>query len=199
MDTTDLIDKSVAAIARQLVPPTQRRGERSDFPADTGLLATLRRFDPVTQGRACLYETTQVLSKAGVEETIGGCDAERRHLRWAVLVHCLALAKGAHQARGRNPGEALAGLRYSETRLRQLLQADEGLLLQLMPLLARRLAAEGATVDWLPLARLLLHAELDEARADQARSWIARGYLHAAARNDKPDTSTEDATTGSPA
>lgn len=198
MDTPDFIDKAVADIARQLVPPTQRRGERSASQSDMGLLATLRRFDPVTQGRACLFETTQVLSKAGVEDRLGSRDAERRHLRWAVLVHCLALAKGAHQPDGRDAGEALAGLRYSEARLRQLLQADEALLLQLMPLLARRLGAEGAAVDWLPLAGLLLHADLDEAQADRARSRLARGYLRAAARNDKADTSNPEPTTGSP-
>ncbi len=189
-DNSDFILGAVAAIARQLVPPTQVHGERSAAPADMGLLAALRRFDPVTQGRACLFETTQVLLKAGVEDKLGGADAVRQHLRWAVLVHCLALAKGAHQPGGRSPGEALANLSYSEGRLRQLLQADEALLLQLMPLLARRMAASGGSVDWVPLARLLLHADIDEPRADQARAWIARGYIQAAKHGDKAAPAT---------
>ena len=184
VEPSEFVPRAVAAIAVQLVPPVQARGERAASQADMGLLAALRRFDPVTQGRACLLETTQVLLKAGVEDRLGGADAARHHLRWAVLVHCLALAKGAHQAGGQSPGAALAGLQYKETRLRQLLQADAALLMQLMPLLARRLAASGVTVDWLPLARLLLHADIDEPRADQARAWIARGYLTAAKLDD---------------
>lgn len=189
-EASDFVSRAVAAIARQLVPPTHVRGERSASQADMGLLAKLRRFDPVTQGRACLFETTQVLLNAGVEDQLGGAAAARLQLRWAVLVHCLALAKGAHQAGGRSPGEALAHLNYSEARLRQLLQADEDLLLKLMPLLARRLAAHGTMFDWLPLARLLLHADIDEPRADAARAWIARGYIQAATRANKAAADT---------
>lgn len=209
MDPSDPFrpDIAVTAIARQLEPPTEVDGRRSRTGADMGLLATLRRFHPVTHGHACLLEVTQVLEHAGVEDQLGGSDralVDRRHQRWAVLVHCLAIARGAHKDGGRSPGEALASIGYGENRLRLLLQADEALLLELMPLLARRLAAARATVDWQPLARLLLNAGIDEAAADRARSWIARGYIQAgkqgaadpmaAAATATPD----DTSTGSP-
>lgn len=200
-DPSDFISHAVASIARQLAPLAAAGGPRGAPPPDTGLQAVLRRFDPVTQRRACLYQTTQVLINAGVDDHIGGADAERLQQRWAVLVHALALARGAHQPGGRNPGAALASQRFSELRLRQLLQADEALLLQLMPTLARRLAAAGAAVDWLPLALLLLFADIDEARADRARAWIAAGYLREARTGTQQaaDPSTDDTSqSGSP-
>jgi hypothetical protein len=98
------------------------------------------------------------------------------------VLHCLALAHGRHDSRfDADPGAVLAKLRVSEARLRQLVEADAPVLSTLMPRLARRLAAAGATVNWWPLADLLLHGGLaDEAsrgRADTARQRLVRRYL----------------------
>lgn len=187
-------DSAVTHIAHQLRP----RGPgalRPTAPPDMGLLATLRRFHPLTHGQHCVFETERVLHAAGVHP---GSATEQ--LRWAVIVHCLALARGAISSR--SPGEALAALRFSEPRLRQLLQADADLLLQLMPSLARRLHAAGQALDWWPLAKLVLNAGLNEPAADEARAWIARGFIQAAGREGNNDTvathKTNTTGTGSP-
>jgi hypothetical protein len=77
----------------------------------------------------------------------------------------------------------LARLHLSEARLRQVVEADERVLSVLMPRLARRLAAAGATVNWWPLADLLLYVGCDEAasrtRVDTARQRLIRRYLDA--------------------
>lgn len=139
-----------------------------------GLLATLRRFDPMKQGRQSLFETTQVLMQADIHPG-------ELHDRWALVVHCLALVRGAHNGHS-NPGAAMAAMHFSETRLRQLVQADAALLFDLMPRLARRLAAHGQAVNWWPLALMVLHTGRDEPRADKARSDVIAGYLGATAR-----------------
>ncbi len=154
----------IAAIALQLASPH----------TPMGLLATLRRFDPMKQGRQSLFETTQVLMQADVHPG-------ELHDRWALVVHCLALVRGAHNGHS-NPGAAMAAMQFSETRLRQLVQADAALLFDLMPRLARRLAAHGRAVNWWPLALMVLHTGRDEPRADTARSDVIAGYLGATAR-----------------
>ena len=155
-------DAALLHIARQLAH------ER----VDRGLLATLRRFHPVTHGRHSVFETTQVLHAAGVPDSSAGS-----FQRWAVVVHCLALVRGAHGGRG--PGETLAAMRFSEGRLRHLLEADAPLLFDRLPLVARRAAAAGVVMDWWPLAKLLLNAGVNERSADEARGWLARGFIQA--------------------
>lgn len=147
--------------------------------ASTGTLARLRRFHPQTNPQAALFDTERLLMAADVHPR----DAQQR-LRWAVVLHCLALALGRHDSRfDADPGAVLARLRFSEARLRQLVEADEAVLFALMPRLARRLAAAGATVNWWPLANLLLHGgatdEHGQARADAARQRLIRRYLDA--------------------
>ncbi len=100
--------------------------------------------------------------------------------RWALVVHCLALVRGAHDGRS-NPGAAMVAMQFSEARLRQLVQADAALLFDLMPRLARRLAAHGKAVNWWPLALMVLYTGRDEARADKARAEVIAGYLGATA------------------
>lgn len=156
----------IASIAAQL----------RDGKADTGLLAALRRHHPVTERRRCLFELHQVLDRAGVDIAPDNV----RFDRWALLVHCMALARGAHNPNG-NCGGVLAQAHVSEARLRQLVEADSELLAGLLPLLARRLAAGGWSLNWWPLAQLLLNAELDEAKADAARSQLVQGWLRGAA------------------
>jgi hypothetical protein len=145
--------------------------------AGMGTLARLRRFDPGKNSQAALFDTERMLMAAGVHPR----DAQQR-LRWALVLHCLALAQGRHDPRfDADPGAVLAKLRFGEARLRQLVEADERVLSTLMPRLARRLAAAGATVNWRPLADLLLHSglgdEASRARADAARQRLIRRYL----------------------
>lgn len=147
--------------------------------AGMGTLARLRRFDPAKSPQGALFETERMLMAAGVQPR----DAQQR-LRWALVLHCLALAQGRHDARfDADPGAVLARLRISEARLRQLVEADERVLSTLMPRLARRLAAAGATVNWRPLADLLLQGGPEDIdgrdRADTARHRLVRRYLDA--------------------
>lgn len=141
--------------------------------ADTGTAARLRRFHPSHDGRAALFEAELLLHAAQVHP-----HDEAQRQRWALVLHCLAIAQGAHDPRA-EPGAALARLHFSEARLRQLVEADEAVLADLVPRIARRLAAAGAVVNWRPLADLLLYAGVDEMRADQARRRLVDHYLRA--------------------
>ena len=151
--------------------------------AGTGTLARLRRFHPQQDSQAALFDLERLLLAAQVQPR----DAEE-HARWALVLHCLALAQGRHDSRtDADPGAVMARLRFSEARLRQLVEADERVLATLVPRLAPRLAAAGAAVNWWPLADLLLHAGLadaqSQARADAARQRLIRRYLGAQAQN----------------
>ena len=146
--------------------------------ASPGTLARLRRLDPLTYPRAALFERERMLQSAGI--TALGADRER----WALVLHCLALVQGRHDPRtDAEPGKVLHGLHFSEARLEQLIEADKPLLFSLMPRLARRLAAAGATVNWRPLVDLLLGTSCDdpqrEARADEARQRLVRHFIGA--------------------
>lgn len=146
--------------------------------ASTGTLARLRRFDPQTHPRAALFDRERMLQAAGIQAA--GPDRER----WALVLHCLALAQGRHDARAdAEPGKVLHDLHFSEARLEQLIEADPAVLASLMPRLARRLAAAGATVNWRPLVDLLLGTGSDdpqrEAWADAARQRLVRHFIGA--------------------
>jgi len=145
---------------------------------DRGTLARLRRTDPLRDGRDSIFETERVLRAAGIAVT------GNRRERWALVLHCLAIAQGRHSARAdAKPGQVFAQLRFSEARVKQIVQADWRVLCDLMPRIARRLAAAGETVNWWPLATLLLYADDPEAEcvaaADAARREIVAGYLSA--------------------
>jgi CRISPR type I-E-associated protein CasB/Cse2 len=104
-------------------------------------------------------------------------------LRWSAVVNALALCRGAHVP-GRRCGEVLYQLGISEPRLAMLLAAGRDTLIDLLPRLARRLAAAGQAMDWWPLAHLMLTVERDPAEADKTRTRIARDYVRAQARDD---------------
>ncbi len=151
--------------------------------ASTGTLARLRRHHPGLNPQAAMFDAERLLLAAQVRPD----DADER-ARWALVLHCLALAQGRHDGRfDADPGAVLARLRFSETRLRQLVEADAPVLATLLPRLARRLAAANASVNWWPLAELLLHAGVgtphSQARADAARQRLIRRYLEAQNRN----------------
>lgn len=176
---------SAAADPTLPAPPAEKdalqriAGRLSSPRVDRGLLAALRRFNPLSDGRHNLFEVQQVLLDAGINLSAD----HRLQPRWALVVHCLAIVRGAHQPRS-DTGMRLFDLGLSEARLRQLIEADASLLGDLLPTLARRLAAAGQALDWWPLADLALALDHDapaQARAEQARRRIVQGYLRAAA------------------
>lgn len=159
--------------------------------ASTGTLARLRRFHPLQNPQAAMFETERLLQAAQV----AAHEPEDR-ARWALVLHCLALAQGAHDVRAdAEPGAVLARLRFSEARLRQLVEADEAVLTALVPRLARRLAAAAAAINWWPLVNLLLHAGSEDAQrmklADGARQRLIHHYLLAQSRSMAESSSTE--------
>ncbi len=138
--------------------------------------SALRRFDPLLRLSDAAFELGSVLSRAEVSVQPGWPAYES----WAVVVHCLALVRGAHQ-RDIPVGRALVNVKVSELRVRALLEADRPMLLDLLPRLARRMASASQPMDWAPLARLALYAGLDEMAAERARLEIADSYQRAAA------------------
>lgn len=144
--------------------------------AKPGAYARLRRFDPTKNPQAAVFETEGLLHTAQVHIR----DDDQHHdlrERWALVLHCLAITQGAHDSRA-EPGAVLATLRFSEARLQQLVEASYPVLADLMPRLARRLAAAGAAVNWWPLVHLMLHTDTDqEPVAQQARRRLVRHYL----------------------
>ena len=137
----------------------------------TGELAALRRMNPKTPATASVALYT-LLERAGVDVR----SASPELPRWALVTHCLALVRGAHRPRA-PLGAALHAAGVSESRLKQLLEADSDVLFDLLPRLARRFAAQGLATDWSALVELALTADFDENRADAARLRIARSFV----------------------
>ncbi|MBG6080654.1 type I-E CRISPR-associated protein Cse2/CasB [Rubrivivax gelatinosus] len=138
--------------------------------ADTGTLARLRRHHPGAS-RGAAFDSERLLQAAG----INGSDTARG--RWALVLHCLALADGGHDPRPDHAaGAVLARLRFSEARVRQLVEADEAVLADLLPRIARRLGNTGASANWWPLARLVLD-EADSPEGRAARAEIVRSFV----------------------
>ena len=155
------------AIAAQLASPA----------VNTGMLAALRRFNPVSDGQHNVFEVQQVLLGAGID--LPASSPAQPH--WALVVHCLAIVRGAHHD-ARDTGARLADLGLSEARVRQLIEADAALLADLLPALARRLSASGVTLNWWPLALLVLSLDdAEPARRQGARREIAQGFIRASA------------------
>lgn len=153
------------AIAAQLSSPG----------VNMGMLAALRRFNPVSDGQHNVFEVQQVLLGAGFD--LPASSPAQPH--WALVVHCLAIVRGAHHDQ-RDTGARLADLGLSEARVRQLIEADGPLLVDLLPALARRLAAAGVTLNWWPLALLVLSIDdAEPARGQAARREIAQGFISA--------------------
>jgi len=136
-------------------------------------LARLRRADPANGFMTALFEIEWMLQAADIEP-----HGQDLHHRWALALHCLAIAQGKH-ARDQEAGAVLHRLYAGkEARLRQLIEADFDVLADLMPRLARRLAAANAALDWWPLVNLLLHTGTDqEDRANSARQRLVQQFL----------------------
>ena len=147
----------------------------SSFP--TGHHATLRRMQPGRPSGHAAIVVEQLLHNAGIDARSGV-----EHERWALAIHCLALAYARH-----DPaipfGTALADLGFSEQRLTRLLVDDYGLIADSMPYTARFLAGHGAAADWLDPVRILLHTGTRHGAepAERARMQIARAYARTTA------------------
>ena len=138
-----------------------------------GMVAALRRFNPVTDGQHNVFEIQHVLLDAGID--LAADSPAQQH--WALIVHCLAIVRGAHHEK-RDTGAQLAALGLTEARMRQLIDADGPLLVDLLPTLARRLASAGVSLNWWPLALLVLtQDDEDPTRSQDARREIVQGFL----------------------
>ncbi len=174
-----MVDPVTAHVADNTAPTTSARDALASLAgqikhASTGTAARLRRTRPQQDGGGALFEVEWMLQAA---EIFPRDDAE--HQRWALVLHCLATAGGLHDARA-EPGAVLSRLRFTEARMRQLVEADEATLADLLPRLARRVAAAGAALNWWPLADLLLHAgQPSEVIADRARRRLVHHFLRA--------------------
>jgi CRISPR type I-E-associated protein CasB/Cse2 len=144
--------------------------------------AALRRMNPLDPGRAAVV----------VYDLMAEADVDLRDTdtltRWCVLVHALALARGAHDSRT-SIGSALTEIRFGEARLAQLLSANFALLSEIIPRLARRLHANQQPMDWFPLMHLLLAVDRHQDRTVEARLRIARSFV-AATRSDRESRRT---------
>lgn len=152
-------------------------------PLPVRITAPLRRMVP-EQWSTNLGTLMPVLVRAGVP--VQGIQPQAM-ARWASLVHLVAILAGtagtmAH-AGGRPTGRVLFDIRFSEARLQKLLSARGAAMADSMARLARFLAANGgAPLDLGPLADLILYADRDGERAENARLRIAGDYYGAAAQ-----------------
>jgi len=134
----------------------------------TADLAAIRRMNPSDPSGAAVV-LYRLLGSLG----INGPQARP----WALIVHCLALARGKHRTGGPGVGKALVEIGYGEARLQMLLRADFETLADVLPRLARRLHSRNQLMDWWPLAHLVLGSATDPERAQRAREQIARDYV----------------------
>ncbi len=141
----------------------------------TGPLAELRRMDPKrgAHGTAALH---RLLARYVPDWWLG----DDNFVRWALLVHLLALAAPDQHRGGMPLGSALFSAGYSEGRLTRLLEASEDELDVVLPRMVRFLVAKGERLQPYEIARLVLRRGNDADRLN-----IAREYYRAEAK--QPD------------
>ena len=146
-----------------------------------GERAELRRMSPEDPGcHAFWHIVAQDLEPSGLLP--GGEHARlESERRWAVVLSGMAVMQGLLQT-GRKPGHALAEAGFSEQRLVRLLRARRETLEDALHGVARFLASKGETVDWGPLAQLILHQ--DGEYGERVRRAIARDYYGSLPKND---------------
>jgi len=145
----------------------------------TGEKAALRRLDPAcVDGRhqVALARALHAIGKDGVR------GPERAD--WTLIVNAVALGlHGGHHNPKRPLGAALAevdGENATSKRLDQLLTADRHTLDDLMPRVARRLAAKNQTANWSDAAWLILTAAPDHSAHNTVRARIVRDWVRGA-------------------
>lgn len=161
----------------------------ADGRSSTGELARLRRMNP-REPEGALGVLYAVLGERYLNGSI------QQLQRWTLIVHCLALARGRHREDAPAFGRVLHDLNFGELRLQQVLRADLELLFDLLPRVARRLAAQSAEANWWPVVTLVLNADTASDRsgygrdaeraekADAARLRIAKDFVLAEGADD---------------
>lgn len=139
--------------------------------AEPGQTARVRRQPITPQQQGAAFDTQALLMQAGIDP-VGAAD----FADWALVTHCLALCGGRHDPNA-SAGEQLAALKFSEARMRLLIEADAALLFDLLPRLARRVAASGAALNWWQLSKPLLLARAQPEAAEAARRHLVAGFL----------------------
>lgn len=172
-------EESAAGSATRRDPVASLAGLLRSPGTSTAARARLRRADPRFGSRDAVFEAAAMFAAADVR-----ADDPDMHRRWFTVLHCLALADGRHDPRAASAaGAVLARIGFKEARMRQLVEADADTLIDLVPRIARRLAAQGAVLNWWPLADLLLHAGTGvatrEERADAARRRLVEQFVRA--------------------
>lgn len=153
----------------------------AEFP--TGERAALRRLDPTHPGGR-IAAVCRLLDKCGWDLERTSPDDLRR---WTLVLHTLALMSGP----GTNPhdpakptGGTIADAGLSEARFARLLTARGPAFRDLLPRLARFLAAQHQRLDCAPLAELVFRESWNEERAEQIRLRLAAQYYAARAHQD---------------
>lgn len=143
---------------------------RADFPS--GDHASLRRTSLTSPSPQAVIVAQRMLQAAGVHAY-----QEEEFRRWLLLLQCLALVRGAHNRRVA-AGAGLAQALYSEARLNRLLSADYRTLADILPRLARLLAAKQVSLNWQQLANLVLRVEREgyEDSTEKTKLEIARSF-----------------------
>ncbi len=159
---------------RAWIGRTSARLASKDF--GTGELAQLRRNDPATVAGQPAFHRLM----ADRDRPI----AESEALRWATLVHVMAIT-AAHGSALRS-GEALAAAGLSEARFTRLMAARGDAFRDQLVLAARLLASKQIPIHWGDLGDLLLAEDIDEERAATLRFRIAQSYFRALRKQDQP-------------
>ncbi len=173
----------IFAIAEEFARPVHHRGA-----LPTGIRASMRRMSP-ERWSLRTAELLPVLVRSRIR--VDALDPDSA-ARWAALVHLVAVLSGTSNERAhadrRRTGAVLLEAGYSEARLSRLLSARGAVLRIQVARLARFLRAKGGQpLDLRPLAELVLNEGRDEAKAEEARLIIARGYYAAADRAARED------------
>ena len=159
---------------RAWIGRTSARLASKDF--GTGELAQLRRNDPATVAGQPAFHRLM----ADRDRPIGESEA----LRWATLVHVMAIT-AAHGSALRS-GEALAAAGLSEARFTKLMAARGDAFRDQLVLAARLLASKQIPIHWSDLADLLMADEADEETTGRLRFRIAQNYYRALRKQDQP-------------
>jgi CRISPR system Cascade subunit CasB len=172
----------------QIVARVGGRLGRPEF--STGERAALRRLNPNDPG-GHIGAVCRLLISAGFAVERASLDQLKR---WAVVLHGMALMSGP-DLDPHNPsirvGDGLVNAGLSEQRFTRLLSARGPAFREQVPRLARFLAARHQSLDWLPLARLILYEELNREAAEDIRLRIASQYYSARAKAEKTETEGE--------
>lgn len=158
---------------RAWIGRTSARLASKDF--GTGELAQLRRNDPATVAGQPAFHRLM----AERDRTIGESEA----LRWATLVHAMAIT-AAHGSALRS-GEALAAAGLSEARFTRLMAARGEAFPDQLVLAARLVASKQIPIHWGDLADLLMADEAEEEIAGRLRFRIAQSYYRALRKQDQ--------------